>query len=95
MVIRYFSETKNTIVSTFLGLVELEAGDARAIARALLGFLHKCELKKEKLQGIGTDNASVMTGINNGVHKVLKEECGLKELVLIRCVCVSLPAAGC
>ena len=26
-------------------------------------FSEKCCLKKEKLQGIGTDNASVMTGI--------------------------------
>ena len=46
-------------------------------------------LKKEKLLGIRTDNASVMTRINNGVHKVLKEEYGLKYLVVIRCVCHS------
>nr|AAM80477.1 Hm1 protein [Schistosoma japonicum] len=26
-----------------------------------------------------------MTGINNGVHKVLKKEYGLKYMVLIRC----------
>jgi hypothetical protein len=45
-------------------------------------------LKKDKLLGIWTDNASVMTGINNGVHKVLKEY-GLKYLVLIRYVCHS------
>ncbi|CAL9702146.1 unnamed protein product [Knipowitschia caucasica] len=93
VVIRYFSDTKQTIVSTFLGLVELEGGDARSIARAVVAFLEKCSLKKEKLLGIGTDNASVMTGINNGVHKVLKEEYGLKDLVLIRCVCHSLQLA--
>ncbi len=58
-----------------------------------MAFLEKCGLKKEKLLGIGTDNASVMTGINNGVHKVLKEEYGLKDLVLIRCVCHSLQLA--
>ena len=90
VVIRYFSDTKQTIVSTFPGLVELEGGDAKSIARAVLAL--KCCLKKEKLLGIGTDNASVM-GINNGVHKVLKEEYGLKYLVLIRCVCHSLQLA--
>jgi hypothetical protein len=58
-----------------------------------VAFLEKCCLKKEKLLGIGTDNASVMTGINNGVHKVLKEEFGLKYLVLIHCVCHSLQLA--
>ncbi|XDV35938.1 hypothetical protein PO909_005800 [Leuciscus waleckii] len=89
---RYFSDTKQTVVSTFLGLVELEGGDARSIACAVVGFLVKCGLKKEKLLGIGTDNASVMTGINNGVHKVLKEEYGLKDLI-IRCVCHSLQLA--
>ena len=93
VVIKYFSDTKHTIVSTFLGLVELEGGDARSIARAVVAFLKKCCLRKEKLLGIGTDNASVMTGVNNGVHKVLKEEYGLKDLVLIRCVCHSLQLA--
>ncbi|KAJ4934815.1 hypothetical protein JOQ06_007597 [Pogonophryne albipinna] len=93
VVIRYFSNTKQTIVSTFLGLVQLEGGDARSIAQALVAFLEKCCLKKEKLLGIGTDNASVMTGNKNGVHKVLKEECGIKDLVLIRCVCHSLQLA--
>lgn len=67
VVIRYFSDTKQTIVSTFLGLVELEGGDAKSIARAVVAFLEKCCLKKEKLLEIGTDNASVMTEINNGV----------------------------
>ena len=92
-VIRYFSDTKQTIVTTFLGLVELEGGDAKSIARAVVAFLEKCCLKKEKLLGIRTDNASVMTGINNGVHKVLKEEYGLKYLVLIHCVCNTLQLA--
>lgn len=34
-----------------------------------------------------------MTGINNGVHKGLKEEYGLKDLVLISCECHSLQLA--
>ncbi|KAL6484562.1 hypothetical protein MHYP_G00066070 [Metynnis hypsauchen] len=93
VVIRYFSDTKHTIVSTFLGLVEFQGGDARSIAGAIVAFLEKCCLKKEKPLGTGTDNASVMTGINNGVHKLLKEEYGLKDLILIRCVCHSLQLA--
>lgn len=43
--------------------------------------------------GIGTDNASVMTGVYNGVHKILQEQSDLKHLVLIRCVCHSLQLA--
>jgi hypothetical protein len=97
VVIRYFSDIKQTIVSTFLGLVELEGGDAKSMPvllwpKSMPVLSSKCCLKKEKLLGIGTDNVSVMMGINNGVHKVLKEY-GLKYLVLIRCV--PLSAACC
>jgi hypothetical protein len=73
----------------------LEGGDARLIAKAVVEFLEKCNLKKENLQGIGTDSASVMTGVHNGVHKILKEECALPNLVLICCVCQSLQLAVC
>lgn len=52
VVIRYFSDTKQTIVSTFLGLVQLEGGDARAIACTVVAFLEKWSLKKNKLLGI-------------------------------------------
>jgi hypothetical protein len=38
VVIRYFSAKKRTGVSTFLGLVELEGGDARSIAKAVVEF---------------------------------------------------------
>lgn len=93
VVIRYFSEIKTQVVSTYLGLIELAAGDARAIVTALMGFLAKCGLKKENLIGIGTDNASVMTGVRNGVHTSLREEFGLTNLVLIRYVCHSLQLA--
>ncbi len=51
------------MVATYLGLVELEGGDARTTARAVLTFLEKCGLKRKNLLGIGTDNASVMTGV--------------------------------
>lgn len=41
--------------------------------------------------GLGTDNASVMVGINNGVHKLLKDI--NPYIVLIKCVCHSLQLA--
>lgn len=50
-------------------------------------------LKLKKLVGIGTDNASVMTGVNNGLHQFLKKEHELPNLVLVRCVCHSLQLA--
>lgn len=41
--------------------------------------------------GIGTDNASVMVGINNGVFAKLKQE--IPHLILVRCLCHSLQLA--
>ena len=40
---------------------------------------------------IGTDNACVMVGINNGVHAKLKQE--YPHLILMRCVCHSIELA--
>lgn len=94
VVIQYFGANKRTLVSTFLGLVELEAGDAKSIAKAIVDYLEKCNLKKENIQGIGTDDASVMTGVHNGVRKILNEECALLNLVLICCMCHSLQLTG-
>lgn len=46
------------------------------------------------MTGIGTDNAAVMTGVNNGVHAKLVAKYDLKSLVLVRCVCHSLQLAA-
>lgn len=43
--------------------------------------------------GIGTDNATVMTGTNNGLHALLKYAIYIENLVLVRCVCHSLQLA--
>lgn len=38
--------------------------------------------------GIGTDNASTIIGINNGLYQKLKSE--VPSLILMRCACHSL-----
>lgn len=78
VVIRYFNEEKGKVLSTFLGLMELEGGDARSIAKAVLALLERCGLKKENLQGTGTDKASVMMGVQ--WRKVMAAACGKEGL---------------
>lgn len=56
------------MVSTGLGLGELQAANADGIIECLLK-IHSLNIKN--MQGLGTDNASVMTGVNNGGHKKL------------------------
>ncbi|KAJ4444446.1 hypothetical protein ANN_06238 [Periplaneta americana] len=87
----YYSKQQHTIVSTFLGSVELEQGNADCIVSAIKSLLSDYELDIKQMRGLGTDNASVMAGINNGVHQKLKQE--VSNLVSIPCVCHSVQLA--
>lgn len=53
--------------------------------------MYEKTLDLKKLHGLGTDNASVMTGSVGGVAKILKEDC--PNLKLIRCINHSLQLA--
>uniref|UniRef100_H3ADP1 HAT C-terminal dimerisation domain-containing protein n=1 Tax=Latimeria chalumnae TaxID=7897 RepID=H3ADP1_LATCH len=90
VVIRYFSVKQKKIVSRFLSLVALEDFNADGIIAALNNCISNIGLL-QNLNGISTDNASVMTGINNGLYSKLKSE--IPHLVLVRCVCHSLELA--
>ena len=64
----YYSNILKKIVSTYLELVEIEECDAEHIVLAIKNLLRTKNLKLIDLIAIGTNNASVMTGINNGVN---------------------------
>ncbi|XP_045104381.1 uncharacterized protein LOC123499914 [Portunus trituberculatus] len=89
--IRFYSRSKKKIVVTFLDLVELPDCDSTGICDALKRSLKNSGLELQKLTAIGTDNASVMTGVNSGVYAKLKTE--VPHLILIKCVCHSLQLA--
>lgn len=91
IIIIYFSESQNKIVMTFLDMPQLFDFSANGIVEVIKKTLNKYNFKLNNLIGIGTDNASVMTGINNGVYAKLKKE--IPNLILIRCICHSLQLA--
>ena len=88
IVIRYYSDAKKCIVVTFLDLVELTECSAEAICEVLKKSIKDNGLDVQNLLALGTDNASVMTGINSGEFARLKAE--VPHLQLIKCVCHSL-----
>lgn len=90
--IRYVSTEQQEVVSTYLGMVQLESATAAAIADQLDELLTKSNIKVKNCIGIGTDNANVMTGINNGVHHLLEKKWN-KTLILVRCICHSIQLA--
>ena len=68
----YFSMLQKKIVSTYLALASIEECLAEALAKFVKFTLEKYNLDIKKLIGIGTNNASVMTGVNNGLYAKLK-----------------------
>jgi len=56
-----------------LNVVGLESCNADAIADAVTTELQSKWLDLTKLVAIGTDNASAMVGVNDGVHQKLKK----------------------
>ncbi|XP_022167837.1 uncharacterized protein LOC111031991, partial [Myzus persicae] len=87
----YFDREMGKTISTYLSLVEITNCDAQSITDALKDAIHNKGLQLKNLVGIGTDNASVMVGVNNGVYQKLKLE--IPSLILIPCVCHSLQLA--
>lgn len=67
IVIRYFNTRNLKIVSLFPKLARLKEFNANAIVAAVQQVLGEVGLRAENLVGLGTDNASVMIGINNDV----------------------------
>lgn len=91
IVIRYYFDAKKRIVVSFLDFLELKECNAESICDALKAALSKRGLELQKLLALGTDNALVMVGINNGVHAKLKS--GVPNLILVKCVCHSIQLA--
>ncbi|CAL4248430.1 unnamed protein product, partial [Meganyctiphanes norvegica] len=89
-IIYYDYQTKK-VVCTFLALSPIESCTSIGIVNCLKATINKVGLDLCNLDGIGTDNASAMVGINNGVYQLLKKE--IPGLILIRCVCHSIQLA--
>ncbi|CAI9726267.1 finger 271 [Octopus vulgaris] len=65
-IVIYYSDTHKKVVHTYLSMVSLETCNADGIVDALKIELAKKELDIKNLLVIGTDNARVMIGVNNG-----------------------------
>ena len=87
----YYSNKYKKVIYIFLSLVLLEKCNALVIVNALKNELLRLKLSLKNMVAIGTDNASVMVGINNGIYKRLKTE--VPSLILIKCACHSIQLA--
>ena len=58
----------------FLGLVELKNGTGQAIADATYSLLAKHGVPLANCVGVGSDGASAMVGVHNGMVKHISDE---------------------
>ena len=73
VVVRYYSQLKKCIVTTFLGIIALESGTAEGIFNVVVQFLDTNKLQVEKCIGLATDGCNVMCGTNNSVITKFKQ----------------------
>lgn len=92
IMIKYFSISRQKIVTTFYRLIEIDAGDALTLTETIRNQLINDNLPIENLIGIGVDGANVMVGQNNSVSTILKAMT-TQDLIIIKCVCHSLHLA--
>ncbi|XP_018373139.1 PREDICTED: uncharacterized protein LOC108767660 [Trachymyrmex cornetzi] len=88
LMIRYFSQSKKKIITTFYRLIEMTAGTSDAIVEAILQQLKSDHLKTEKLLGLGVDGASVNVGIHHSMTTLLRNI--NPDLIVVKCICRSL-----
>ncbi|KAK1894428.1 Zinc finger protein 862 [Dissostichus eleginoides] len=79
------------VFNHFLDLVTLEDGKADSVVAAIKSVLQKKELPVDRLYGLGTDGAAVMTGRLNGVAKQLTDS--FPKLVSVACAAHRLALA--
>lgn len=92
MIIRYYSESKQRVVTSLYRLVLIESAAAECVAKAVLDCLKEDKFPFDKLIGIGVDGANAMVGCNHSVATILREK--IPNLVVIRCICHSLHLAA-
>ncbi|KAI4454137.1 hat family dimerization domaincontaining protein-related [Holotrichia oblita] len=86
--VRYFSEVKAKVVTTFLGIVEVKDANAVGLANTLTDYIRKIGLKLENLLALATDGASVLCGSRNSVFTILKA--AVPKLISVKCIAHSL-----
>ena len=89
--IMHFSHASNKVESTYLGHAQLTKCNAGNIVTALKKLVVTKNHNITNCIAMGTGNASVMVGINNGVCSKLKQE--NPSLMSMRCVCHSIQLA--
>lgn len=92
IMIRYFSKSKQKVITSFYKLVLVESGEAAALYDAFTNNIKDSGLNLNNLIGIGVDGANAMVGAHNSLASRLTAL--IPHLVVVKCVCHSLHLAA-
>eukprot|EP00795_Rhopilema_esculentum_P009772 gene9772-18305_t len=91
--IRYYSQSKQCIRTTFLKMANLGASaTSDVIGAAIQRILEESGLSLANLIGIGVDGCSTMVGVHHSLSTYFKNL--VPEIVMFKCVCHSLQLAA-
>ena len=95
--VQFWNRDSKGTETKFLGVRNLlkssDSANAATITKSVLDELNECGLLVDKLLGLCSDGASVVTGKRNGVAAKLKEL--NKSLVSVHCICHKSSLACC
>lgn len=86
--IRYFSNQRRNIVTTFYRLILVSQCNAESLFNAVKDQLIVDNLCIDNLIGIGMDGANVMVGAHHSFATLLKAV--VPDIIIVKCVCHSL-----
>ena len=81
------------VVTNFLKICKLFNGTADTTENTLVAYMEDKGLLMSKMVGLGTDGASVMTGVHNGVDAGFKRCQPILTSIHCVCHCLALAAA--
>lgn len=90
----YFSDQREKVTYSFLGMVEMPNGDAQSLTDSLLTFLTDNGIPIDtNLWGFLSDTPNVMVGETHSVFKLLKDR--LPAILNVKCSCHLIHNASC
>jgi hypothetical protein len=79
--VRYFSLKRKSIVTDFLGFVEVEKATGIILCDSTIEYLTAVGLDYNKVIGIASDGAANMIGVENGFFKFFKDKVGVVNTI--------------
>lgn len=88
MCVKYFSRSKNKMITDYLGIILLESATADLVYEGVTKYLEEIGLKISNIIGLGTDGGTNLCAKYNSLYAYLKKR--NPAIQLNRCVCHSV-----